>query len=210
MKIKLSPGHEILSNADESVPLFKSKFLDIFTRVAWWVPPLIFLPVIGYFGYISFTQYGFSIAEFTGLFIAGLFIWTITEYLFHRFIFHHYPNSALGRKLHFMMHGVHHAYPNDSMRLVMPPLMSIPLSTGFYFLWAFIFKDYVAPIFTGFILGYLTYDMMHYATHHAKFIKSKWFVHVKNHHMKHHYQDPDHGFGVSSTFWDKIFRTEIK
>ncbi len=210
MKIKLSPGHEILSNKDESVPLFNSKMLDVFSRVSWYVPLIIFLPVIAYFSYISFTTYNFSIGKFLGLFFGGLFLWTLVEYLFHRFIFHYYPKNAFGRKLHFLMHGVHHAYPNDSMRLVMPPAMSIPLATSFYFIWLLVFGDLVAPIFAGFILGYLTYDMMHYATHHAKFIKGNWFVNIKNHHMKHHYQDPDHGFGVSSNFWDKIFRTEIK
>ncbi len=210
MQAKLSPGHEILSNKDESVPLFKSKFLDLFTRVSWWVPLIVFVPVIGYFSYVSIAVEQFGILQFLGLFLAGLFIWSISEYLFHRFVFHHYPNSAIGRKLHFMIHGVHHAYPNDSKRLVMPPLLSIPLAAGFYFLWSVVFSAYVSPIFAGFILGYLIYDMMHYATHHAKFMKAKWFVNIKNHHMKHHYQDPDHGFGVSSNFWDKIFRTEIK
>ncbi|MDA8693429.1 sterol desaturase family protein [Saprospiraceae bacterium] len=210
MKTKLSPGHEILSNKDESIPLFGNGFLDIFSRVAWYVPPIIFVPVIAYFIYISFTIYNFSVGKFLLLLVAGFFVWSITEYLFHRFIFHHYPKSKLGRKLHFMMHGVHHAYPNDSMRLVMPPLMSVPLATAFYFLWSFLFGSLVAPFFAGFILGYLGYDMMHYATHHAKFLKADWFVNIKNHHMKHHYQDPDHGFGVTSDFWDKIFRTEIK
>jgi len=210
MKAKLSPGHEILSNKDESIPLFPNKFIDKFSRVAWYVPLIVFVPVIAYFSYISFATYNFSVLKFLLFLVAGFFLWSLIEYLFHRFVFHYYPKSKLGRKLHFMMHGVHHAYPNDSMRLVMPPLMSIPLATGFYFIWSFVFQANFAPIFTGFIMGYLGYDMMHYATHHAKFMKAAWFLNIKNHHMKHHYQDPDHGFGVTSDFWDKIFRTQIK
>lgn len=210
MKIKLSPGHEILSNQDESIPLFKTKLLDVFSRVAWYVPLILFIPVVVYFSYISFADYNFSVIPFILYFVCGFMLWSLTEYLFHRFIFHHYPKSKLGRKIHFLIHGVHHAYPNDSMRLVMPPALSIPLAVGFYFVWSLVFGNLVTPIFAGFILGYLGYDMMHYATHHAKFMKADWFVKIKNHHMKHHYQDPDHGFGVSSDFWDKVFRTEIK
>jgi len=174
------------------------------------VPLILFVPVVMYFSYLSLAVYNFSSIKFLLLISGGFLLWSLTEYLFHRFVFHHYPKSEWGRKIHFLVHGVHHAYPNDSMRLVMPPALSIPLALFFYFVWSFIFGSHSAPIFAGFVLGYLGYDMMHYATHHAKFMKANWFVRIKNHHMKHHYQDPDHGFGVTSDFWDKIFRTEIK
>ncbi|MBT8232738.1 MAG: fatty acid hydroxylase [Saprospiraceae bacterium] len=210
MNVKLSEGHEIISNKDESVQLFKSKFLDTFSRVKWYVPLILFIPIIGYFIYSSFTNYAFSIGQIAMYYIGGLAIWTIVEYLFHRFIFHYVPKSKLGRKLHFMMHGVHHAYPNDSLRLVMPPAMSIPLSTGFYFIFKLSFGGLYAPIFAGFLTGYLAYDMLHYATHHAKFIKGKWFDKLKHHHMRHHFQDPDNGFGVSSAVWDRVFNTGYK
>ncbi len=203
-------GHEIISTKDESVPLFKSKLLDIFSRVYWFVPLIFFVPVVAYFTYSSIVNFGFSISSTIGYFIGGLAIWTVVEYLFHRFIFHYEPSSKLGKKLHFMMHGVHHAYPNDSLRLVMPPALSFPLSTGFFIFFYFAFGQYHAPLFAGFIFGYLCYDMLHYATHHAHFIKTEWFTKLKQHHMRHHFQDPDNGYGVSSAIWDKIFRTEFK
>ena len=210
MNIITPEGHEIISTKDESVPLFKSSLLDTFSRVYWFVPLLIFVPVIAYFIYVSISEFAFSIGNTVFLFLGGLGIWTVVEYLFHRFIFHYEPKSKPGKHLHFMMHGVHHAYPNDSLRLVMPPVMSIPLSTGFYFLFYFIAGQYHAPLFAGFIFGYLCYDMLHYATHHAHFIKAFWFTALKQHHMRHHFQDPDNGFGVSSVIWDKVFRTEYK
>lgn len=210
MGAKLSEGHEIISTKDESIQLFKSKLLDKFSRVDWYVPLIFFVPVIVYFTYSSIVFYNISILNTILYFIGGLAIWTIVEYLFHRFIFHYVPKGKLGRKLHFMMHGVHHAYPNDSLRLVMPPAMSIPLATGFYFLFKLVFSINYAPLFAGFLLGYLAYDMLHYATHHAKFIKAKWFDKLKHHHMRHHYHDPDHGFGVSSVIWDKIFQSGFK
>ena len=211
MNIILPEGaHDIISTKDESVPLFKSKFLDIFSRVHWFVPLILFVPVIGYFSFVSVTKFGFTIPMTLLYILGGLVIWSVVEYLFHRFIFHYEPKGNLGRHLHFMMHGVHHAYPNDSMRLVMPPALSIPLSTAFYFAFYYAFGAYHAPLFAGFIIGYLAYDMLHYATHHAHFIKAQWFINLKQHHMRHHFQDPDNGFGVSSNLWDKIFGTTYK
>jgi 4-hydroxysphinganine ceramide fatty acyl 2-hydroxylase len=39
--------------------------------------------------------------------------------------------------------------------------------------------------------------------HHFNF-KSGFFKKIKQHHMLHHYQEPDKGFGVSSPLWDLI------
>ena len=34
--------------------------------------------------------------------------------------------------MHFIIHGVHHDHPNDKLRLVMPPAVSIPLAALFF------------------------------------------------------------------------------
>ena len=208
MNVTLPEGHEILSTKDESVRLFSNNILDKFSRVYWFVPLIFFVPVIVYFFYKSTLI--LPMLDTALLFLGGLGIWTIVEYLFHRFVFHYVPKSKFGKKIHFMIHGVHHAYPNDSLRLVMPPILSIPLATAFYFAFYYTSGIYCAGLFSGFILGYLIYDMMHYATHHAHFMKAPWFLKIKHHHMRHHFQDPDNGFGVSSALWDKIFRTEYE
>jgi len=59
------------------------------------------------------------------------------------------------------------------------------------------------PFFAGFVLGYLFYDMLHYALHHVD-LKGKMWIALKTHHLKHHFKDPDKGFGVSSPMWDII------
>jgi len=62
------------------------------------------------------------------------------------------------------------------------------------------------PFFSGFILGYLFYDISHYAIHHFNMHSKLWLA-IKNHHMLHHYHDEYKGYGVSSPFWDLIFGT---
>ena len=198
-----------VSNSQESVRMFKSDFLEVLSKVHYTVPLYIFVPVILYCTYKSFFEAGISFLLYLGLFIAGLFIWTIVEYIMHRFVFHYKPNEnwQWAQRLHFIMHGVHHDYPSDAKRLVLPPSLSIPLATGFFFLFkALLPVNYIWGFFPGFILGYLFYDISHYAMHHFNF-KSGLFKKIKQHHMLHHYQDPEKGYGVSSPFWDKIFRS---
>jgi dihydroceramide fatty acyl 2-hydroxylase len=145
--------------------------------------------------------------ELIGLFAAGVFIWTLSEYWLHRLIFHWEPDNAFGRRMHFIIHGVHHDHPNDKLRLVMPPGASIPLALLFAGLFWLIFGTPTAyPLFAGFLAGYLGYDYMHYYLHH--FVpKSRLGKHLREQHMRHHFQDHRYGFGVSTPLWDAVFRT---
>jgi dihydroceramide fatty acyl 2-hydroxylase len=196
-----------VSNKDESARIFKSNFLEMFTHVHWSVPIILFLPVVAYFLWLTTQSPELGSSEGVLLFLAGLFIWTLTEYLLHRFVFHYEPTTEIGKRIHFLTHGVHHDYPNDSKRLVMPPSVSIPLATLFFFFFQLLVGPVaVFPFFAGFIFGYICYDEIHYATHHAP-MKGKVGLFLKHHHVRHHYEDPDKRYGVSSPLWDHVFRT---
>ena len=195
-----------ISNSEDSIKMFRSDFLEKFSKVHFSVPLFIFIPTILFFIYKAFAA-GIGFISFGLFFIIGLAVWTSTEYIMHRFIFHYHPTSEFGKKIHFIFHGVHHDYPRDKLRLVLPPSISIPLATAFYFLFAsFLAPQLLFAFFPGFLLGYLIYDMLHYAMHHYNF-KSGIMKKVKQHHMLHHYQDPNKGFGVSSSLWDIILRS---
>lgn len=198
-----------VSNKDETVRMFDNDFLEAFSRVHFTVPIIIYLPVIAYLFYLSIAVYYLTALTIAGLFIAGILFWSFTEYLLHRFVFHFPAKTDFGKKIHFIFHGVHHDYPSDSKRLVMPPSVSIPLAVVFYFVFLVIFgQDLMLPFFAGFILGYLFYDITHYAIHHFN-MHNKFWLAIKNHHMLHHYQDEYKGYGVSTPFWDVIFRTNF-
>lgn len=195
-----------ISNNEESVRMFKSSLLEKLSKVHFAVPLFIYIPVIAFFSYKAIDA-GIGIAGFSLYFLIGLLVWSATEYILHRYIFHYHPTSAFGQRLHFIFHGVHHDYPRDKKRLVMPPSASIPLATLFYFIFAlFLANIHLYAFFPGFILGYLIYDMMHYAMHHYNF-KSGFMKGIKQHHMLHHYQDPNKGYGVSSSLWDIVMKS---
>ena len=89
----------------------------------------------------------------------------------------------------------------------MPPSVSIPLALLFYIIYFFAFGEInVNPFYAGFLVGYLFYDITHYAIHHFN-MKNKFWLAIKNHHMIHHYKHDDLGFGVSQPIWDHVFGT---
>lgn len=198
-----------VSNKDESARIFQSDFLEAFSRVHWTTPLVIFVPVIVALFYFAARDLHTGIGTMFLLFLAGIAVWTIVEYLLHRFVFHFHPKSEKMQRFFWTFHGVHHDYPQDSKRLVMVPAISIPLAVIFYLLFDWLLpENYIYAFFPGFIAGYLFYDITHYAIHHFGF-KNKFWLKLKQYHMKHHYRHPDYGYGVSSPFWDKVFRTEF-
>ncbi len=189
-----------------SPPIFESRFLDFFSRVHPAIPAIVFVPVVicgVWFG----LDRGLGAGTAALLFLAGIAIWTLTEYWLHRLLFHWEPTFRGGGRLHFIIHGVHHDHPNDAMRLVMPPAVSIPLAALFLGVYALVFGTPEAfPTFAGFILGYLTYDYTHYHLHHHT-PTTELGKRLREQHMRHHFQDHRYGFGVSSPIWDAVFRT---
>ena len=197
---------QFVSNRDETVPLFKHPLLERMSHIHPATPAVIFLPVTAWFVWRCLDDCsGLLVA---GLVAIGLVGWTFTEYALHRWVFHYEPSSRLGRRIHYLAHGIHHAYPRDSTRLVMPPPISIPLALLFWFAFRGAFGHRAEGIFAGFILGYVVYDTIHYATHHWP-MKAGLGRFLKEYHLRHHYIDGDRSFGVSSPLWDHVFGTVI-
>jgi len=196
-----------VSNKNESVRMFESDFMELFSHVHPVTPLVIYLPLMGYMLYVSVAQRALPLGVVAGLVVAGILIWSLVEYTMHRWIFHYEPRSKWGKHLHFMLHGVHHDYPNDASRLVMPPIVSGPLAIVFYGIFVLLFGRFAPAAFAGLLAGYLFYDTLHYATHHFSMRRGVWLW-LKKYHMRHHYQDDHVGFGVTSPLWDHVFGTK--
>ena len=206
-----------IDRSDTPIRLFKSNFLEFFTHISPVAVTSLWLPVIIFFlvramltdGAVSFAWHiplGFSL---------GLFLWSFAEYTLHRFVFHFRPRNAQQERITYLFHGIHHHQPHIKTRLVMPPAVSIPLALLFYGLFylvtAVLLKapQWVDPLVAGFMLGYLTYDLIHYATHHFP-MKRGYLKFLRKYHMQHHYKTPEARYGVSSPIWDTVFRTMPK
>lgn len=197
-------GRPFVSNSRESMRMFERDWMEALSKVHYSAPLLVFVPLILGLVALALSLDGLSVLGAAAWFGLGLFAWTPIEYALHRWVFHFQPSSTWGQRLHFIFHGVHHDYPNDARRLVMPPSASLPIAALFYGLFRLALpRADLDAFFAGFLSGYLVYDMMHYALHHASF-RAAWLKTLKRHHMQHHFVDSSVGYGVSSPLWDVI------
>jgi dihydroceramide fatty acyl 2-hydroxylase len=187
--------------------MFDSNFLDRFSRVHHLVPVVIFAPAIGVLLYLGFDR--LALGTVVLLAVGGYLFWSLSEYWIHRVIFHWEPEDGLGARLHWIIHGVHHDHPNDPLRLVMPPAVSVPLASLFVVGFVAVLGTPDAyPFASGFLAGYLLYDMIHFALHHYR-PRTEFGRWLRELHMRHHFQDDTRGFGIAAPYWDFIFRTPV-
>lgn len=207
--------------------LFDSDVLEIFSRTPWYVVPLIWVPVALLALHVSMTcaetnaqalqqsvcsrivlsRTALSAPQAAFCVVMGVMIWTLIEYTLHRFVFHHVGSSAFSITFHFLLHGQHHKFPMDAMRLVFPPLPAAVLIALVYTIYTVCFPLAVArAILCGGLLGYVAYDLLHFYVHHGS-PKLAYLSALKADHMAHHFRDHNKGFGISSKLWDIPFGT---
>ncbi|KAI0503486.1 hypothetical protein KFK09_014420 [Dendrobium nobile] len=190
----------------EGPRFFKNDFLELLTRTVWWAIPTIWLPVVCWSLETSF-HLGQSLSEIALLVLAGIFIWTLIEYILHRFLFHIKTKSYWANTAHYLLHGCHHKHPMDGLRLVFPPAVAAILCIPFWGLAKLLAKPTAAPaLFGGGLLGYVIYDCTHYYLHHGRPSRNP-AKHLKRYHMNHHFRIQTMGFGITSSMWDGVFRT---
>jgi hypothetical protein len=147
---------------------------------------------------------GLPLVAWTAL---GVFAWTLLEYGLHRYIFHFKPNpdSELQKEASFLIHGIHHDYPWDRDRLVMPPTVTALIAAGVWFGFRWLGAAEHAWM-AGMVGGYIWYDLTHYYLHHAAPTTAfgKW---LRRYHLVHHFQTPDIRYGITTPLWDMVFRT---
>lgn len=191
------------------VRVFASTFIErVFATSHPLMPGVWFGALIVYGAVQPFINPAVGILRGVGLLAFGLLAWTLTEYLLHRFVFHLAPGPSDSSKVRqFMMHGYHHEFPNDRMRLVAPPLMSWPIALVFAGIYRGCFgANLWWPAFAGTVAGYLAYDWIHYYTHHFTPTTALGKA-LRRNHMVHHYSNSEVNHGISSPLWDVLFRS---
>jgi sterol desaturase/sphingolipid hydroxylase (fatty acid hydroxylase superfamily) len=191
----------------QSIRLFENDFLERLSHVHPLTPLLLWGPVVVWLLWRSLALHQLPLGPVLAIGVAGMFIWTLTEYLLHRFLFHFPARSKAGKWLVFLFHGNHHHDPKDKTRLVMPPAGAIPIMAALYLLFGMVLPHpWIEPFTAFFIVGYLIYDYIHYSTHHFP-MRNPVAKYLKLYHLKHHFSGQEGRYGVSSPLWDKVFQT---
>lgn len=181
--------------------LFKHRWLDALTKTRWFMVPVLWLPAAcacALNGPVHPTDAVLCM-------LAGGMLWITCEYVLHRYVFHaHVPSSPMIAAVHFCLHGCHHKAPRDEKRLVLPPVLVVPLIAC---AWAML-KVFLASFerkcaaLAGFILAYTLYDLVHYLIHTSS-VRSLGLGAARAHHLKHHFHTPNARFGVLTSMLDR-------
>lgn len=138
-------------------------------------------------------MYGFT-PHWFALCAAGILAWTLYEYLIHRFVTH---------KLWVfkVVHDIHHDHQREFIGT--PPVMTL---TIYAVLWWFLGIGNSSAFMVGFSAGYVWYSTLHTLFHYARIEHGSWLFGLKRHHALHH-AFYNVNYGVSTSLWDRVFRT---
>jgi dihydroceramide fatty acyl 2-hydroxylase len=187
--------------------MFDSDFFEFFSKVHPSTPFVLYIPaglfIFGYALSSGVTTLGWAAAMLP----VGWFSWQLMEYFLHKTLFHWEGSGPFSRRMHEILHGYHHKYPDDDNRLVMPIGASLPLAVVIAGgLWLAHAPYATVPFWVGLLFGYLWYDFTHWSTHFRKPL-TDWGKRMRSHHMAHHFAVPDKNYGISHMWLDRLLGT---
>jgi len=203
----LAPHPKLDKPQRGSPRMFRVAWIERYlSRVRWWHVLVVWGPVA--LGCLGLGAFRVSWPALLGMTALGMLAWTLLEYGLHRYVFHFKPdeNSEFQRDLSFLIHGIHHDYPWDADRLVMPPVVSAVIAVAVWLPSSVLFGRYHYGFFAGVVMGYLGYDLMHYYLHHGV-PRSKLVKWLRRYHLVHHFATPQIRYGITSPLWDVLFGT---
>ncbi len=135
--------------------------------------------------------------------LAGVAMWSFTEYAMHNW----YGHVAKGRNHFSRQHLLHHARKD----FFAPPIEKALAALGasaIVFPLAILASGVLSGVLfgLGFVGMYLMYELVHWRAHRAPPTGpySRW---VRRNHFSHHFSNPKENHGVTSPIWDLVFRT---
>ncbi|MFT3885355.1 MAG: sterol desaturase family protein [Flavobacteriales bacterium] len=193
-------------NTTGSGRIFKNPVLEALTKTHIAIPLTLFWGAGLLTLWYSIAKLGLNWWSCLVFFLFGALLFTLVEYLMHRFMYHIPADTEKRKRFQYVIHGVHHDHPRDKTRLALPPTLSVVLAVLFIALFRFIIGPEGYSFGGGFLFGYSTYLLAHYAIHMYKPPKNFLSI-IWKHHNLHHYVGDDGAFGVSSPLWDYVFGT---
>ena len=188
---QIKSGWLILKPVASPVMSPRMFYLDFFVY-----PPIILACLIIAFDHGGWLQWVKSVA----LIISGYGIWTLIEYVAHRFVLHRVVFFAT-------LHGAHHDQPNALIGT--PTVFSLAMFFCLAF-WPIAEFDGMRPAaswFAGLLAGYFLYIVVHYLVHHVSSGGFRFIKVLKRRHALHHHSEVECNFGVTTNFWDRLFGT---
>jgi sterol desaturase/sphingolipid hydroxylase (fatty acid hydroxylase superfamily) len=170
--------------------------------------------------YVPLTGYGFLWSAGTetpimttvgviGAVCLGLFVWTLLEYVLHRFVHAGEEQSAIGKVI-TGLHMGHHRSPTHEAKVTTPVFGSLPVAAVCLAALRLAGATWQASmaVMAGIVAGYLLYEVIHFRIHCGS-THGRVIAYLRALHLVHHHQDRSRCFGVTSPLWDWVFGTRI-
>jgi sterol desaturase/sphingolipid hydroxylase (fatty acid hydroxylase superfamily) len=136
--------------------------------------------------------------------LIGAIAWTLLEYLLHRFVLHRVRFFAA-------MHDAHHLAPRALVGT--PTWLSLGVLGAVVFLpaWVLGSLNSASGLLAGVMAGFFWYGLAHHAIHHRqpRLLASRLRVAARRH-GRHHAARAAGNYGVTTVFWDYLFRTSLE
>jgi sterol desaturase/sphingolipid hydroxylase (fatty acid hydroxylase superfamily) len=148
---------------------------------------------------VSNGQWQLSAAVWVTCALSGLLLWTLFEYVLHRYLYHELESPLK------IGHDLHHDEPRSLLGV--PWWMTTIAIVGMYYGIAAVSNPAMTGVVMAFAwLGYIGYCAIHHLLHHATW-RARWFIALRRHHMIHHARH-NVNWGVTTALWDHVFRTK--
>jgi sterol desaturase/sphingolipid hydroxylase (fatty acid hydroxylase superfamily) len=172
------------------------------TKIGYYAELFVYPIVVGGLLLYDVDRNGFALhSRWWFAAVCGAMVWTLAEYLVHRFIYHKVP---VLRELH----GLHHSRPSDFIGA--PIWVSVVTFFSLFLVLALLWDVEIACGTTsGLIAGYVSYLLIHDAVHRWQLAEKSWLRSHRLRHLRHHRYPVPGNFGVTTGVWDLVFRTTI-
>jgi sterol desaturase/sphingolipid hydroxylase (fatty acid hydroxylase superfamily) len=135
--------------------------------------------------------------------LAGIFTWSLAEYVLHRFLGHEFNTKVRFKKEHLKHHFLDNYFAPTKVKALIATIVVSVTWLAITPLLGFKLACVYSTSFTGF---YLYYEYVHRSLH-VRQAKSKWGLFLREHHLHHHRRGIQANYGVTSHLWDLIFKT---
>ena len=151
---------------------------------------------------------GARLGDLVWLYPIGVLMWTLIEYLLHRYVFHGEFSHPRIRRLVYSSHSQHHETPRNAEHILVRTLNGLVVSGLLYGIAMALTGRlfWTAGIMSGVWTGFLYYEYVHYSVHFTNG-NSLLLAKQRRAHFHHHFTNPGVCFGVTTPIWDHVFGT---
>lgn len=188
----------------------------------WWKLALPQVILIAHLGVVAGTcawaisRPGSSWSVISVGVLLGAILWTLYEYIFHRWLLHHKCHPLLRKIFWNSMHREHHMYlqMKDPDHHGIHIAISFPIALLLVGAVGFTTKSgWGLVVLAGWLFGYCAYETLHWLFH-SGFLESGLgkfppIYRLWTAHTAHHLHRADKNYGFITLFWDKCFHTYL-